>query len=226
MQVCSLMILSSKMIKFLWKKIHLILFLKVAKMIGAPPGYIGHDQGGQLTKKLKECPNAVVLFDEVRACYFSSFELVSLQSSCHLDALQSYNTQTGHRPDHIWSRVWDWPYWNAETTFIVTLKKNLGLEIDTRKICEFAGEFGKLRVRKMSSSKLLRVRIIQTCGKNLLLEKILLAKLCKWTEKLTSSPVSYYKHCGKISIRSVSCILVMFIPDCNFRIFRHDVCCS
>ena len=35
-------------------------------MIGAPPGYIGHDQGGQLTKKLKECPNAVVLFDEVR----------------------------------------------------------------------------------------------------------------------------------------------------------------
>ena len=39
---------------------------KVAKMIGAPPGYTGHDQGGQLTKKLKECPNAVVLFDEVR----------------------------------------------------------------------------------------------------------------------------------------------------------------
>ena len=35
-------------------------------MIGSPPGYIGHDQGGQLTKKLKECPNAVVLFDEVR----------------------------------------------------------------------------------------------------------------------------------------------------------------
>ena len=42
------------------------LSFKVAKMIGAPPGYIGHDQGGQLTKKLKECPNAVVLFDEVR----------------------------------------------------------------------------------------------------------------------------------------------------------------
>ena len=38
---------------------------EVAKMIGAPPGYIGHDQGGQLTKRLRECPNAVVLFDEV-----------------------------------------------------------------------------------------------------------------------------------------------------------------
>ena len=34
-------------------------------MIGSPPGYIGHDQGGQLTKKLKECSDAVVLFDEV-----------------------------------------------------------------------------------------------------------------------------------------------------------------
>ncbi|XP_022904818.1 mitochondrial disaggregase-like [Onthophagus taurus] len=38
---------------------------EVAKLIGAPPGYIGHDEGGQLTKKLKKCPNAVVLFDEV-----------------------------------------------------------------------------------------------------------------------------------------------------------------
>ncbi|XP_066018041.1 mitochondrial disaggregase-like [Pocillopora verrucosa] len=38
---------------------------EVAKMIGAPPGYLGHDQGGQLTKELIKCPNAVVLFDEV-----------------------------------------------------------------------------------------------------------------------------------------------------------------
>lgn len=34
-------------------------------MIGAPPGYIGHDDGGQLTKQLRKCPGAVVLFDEV-----------------------------------------------------------------------------------------------------------------------------------------------------------------
>ncbi|XP_055939910.1 caseinolytic peptidase B protein homolog isoform X1 [Argiope bruennichi] len=38
---------------------------EVAKLIGSPPGYIGHDDGGQLTKQLKACPNAVVLFDEV-----------------------------------------------------------------------------------------------------------------------------------------------------------------
>ncbi|GIY03088.1 caseinolytic peptidase B protein homolog, partial [Caerostris extrusa] len=38
---------------------------EVAKLIGSPPGYVGHDDGGQLTKQLKACPNAVVLFDEV-----------------------------------------------------------------------------------------------------------------------------------------------------------------
>ncbi|XP_054163314.1 caseinolytic peptidase B protein homolog [Oppia nitens] len=42
---------------------------EVAKFIGSPPGYIGHDDGGQLTKALKECPNAVVLFDEVEKAH-------------------------------------------------------------------------------------------------------------------------------------------------------------
>ena len=43
----------------------MLIFLQVAKLIGAPPGYVGHDDGGQLTKRLKKCPTAVVLFDEV-----------------------------------------------------------------------------------------------------------------------------------------------------------------
>jgi len=38
---------------------------EVAKLIGAPPGYVGHEDGGQLTKRLKQNPEAVVLFDEV-----------------------------------------------------------------------------------------------------------------------------------------------------------------
>eukprot|EP00088_Acartia_fossae_P017919 TRINITY_DN20264_c0_g1_i1.p1 TRINITY_DN20264_c0_g1~~TRINITY_DN20264_c0_g1_i1.p1 ORF type:complete len:617 (-),score=126.48 TRINITY_DN20264_c0_g1_i1:288-2138(-) len=38
---------------------------EVAKLIGSPPGYVGHDDGGQLTKRLRENPDAVVLFDEV-----------------------------------------------------------------------------------------------------------------------------------------------------------------
>ena len=43
-------------------------------MIGSPPGYIGHDQGGQLTKKLRECSDGVVLFDEV--VIFVRFDLI------------------------------------------------------------------------------------------------------------------------------------------------------
>ncbi|XP_067363918.1 mitochondrial disaggregase isoform X2 [Channa argus] len=38
---------------------------EVAKFIGSPPGYVGHEEGGQLTKLLRASPNAVVLFDEV-----------------------------------------------------------------------------------------------------------------------------------------------------------------
>ncbi|XP_064486483.1 mitochondrial disaggregase-like [Ornithodoros turicata] len=38
---------------------------EVAKLIGSPPGYIGHDEGGQLTQRLRDFPNAVVLLDEV-----------------------------------------------------------------------------------------------------------------------------------------------------------------
>jgi hypothetical protein len=38
---------------------------EVAKFIGAPPGYVGHQEGGQLTEALIKAPNAVVLFDEV-----------------------------------------------------------------------------------------------------------------------------------------------------------------
>lgn len=38
---------------------------EVAKFIGSPPGYVGHEEGGHLTKQLRQFPNAVVLFDEV-----------------------------------------------------------------------------------------------------------------------------------------------------------------
>ena len=41
----------------------------VARLIGAPPGYVGYDQGGQLTTAVKERPYAVVLFDEVEKAH-------------------------------------------------------------------------------------------------------------------------------------------------------------
>lgn len=42
---------------------------EVSKFIGAPPGYAGYDDGGQLTKRLRRCPNAIVLFDEVEKAH-------------------------------------------------------------------------------------------------------------------------------------------------------------
>ncbi len=41
----------------------------VARLIGAPPGYIGHDEGGQLTEAVRRKPYAVVLFDEIEKAH-------------------------------------------------------------------------------------------------------------------------------------------------------------
>ncbi len=41
----------------------------VSKFIGAPPGYVGHEEGGQLTEKLRRSPYAVVLFDEIEKAH-------------------------------------------------------------------------------------------------------------------------------------------------------------
>ncbi|CAH8521017.1 unnamed protein product [Schistosoma mattheei] len=42
---------------------------EVSKFIGSPPGYVGHEEGGQLTRALAACPNAVVLFDETEKAH-------------------------------------------------------------------------------------------------------------------------------------------------------------
>jgi len=38
-------------------------------LIGAPPGYVGHDEGGQLTEAVRRRPYSVVLFDEVEKAH-------------------------------------------------------------------------------------------------------------------------------------------------------------
>ncbi len=40
-----------------------------ARLIGSPPGYVGHEQGGQLTDKLTKCPEAIVLLDEIEKAH-------------------------------------------------------------------------------------------------------------------------------------------------------------
>jgi ATP-dependent Clp protease ATP-binding subunit ClpB len=41
----------------------------VARLIGAPPGYIGYDEGGQLTEAVRRRPYAVILFDEIEKAH-------------------------------------------------------------------------------------------------------------------------------------------------------------
>lgn len=41
----------------------------VSKIIGSPPGYIGFDNGGQLTEKVRRKPYSVILFDEIEKAH-------------------------------------------------------------------------------------------------------------------------------------------------------------
>ena len=48
----------------------------VSKMIGSPPGYVGHDDGGQLSEKVRRNPFSVVLFDEVEKAHPDVFNIL------------------------------------------------------------------------------------------------------------------------------------------------------
>ena len=41
----------------------------VARLVGAPPGYVGYDEGGQLTEAVRRRPYSVVLLDEVEKAH-------------------------------------------------------------------------------------------------------------------------------------------------------------
>ncbi|TDC93707.1 ATP-dependent chaperone ClpB [Saccharopolyspora aridisoli] len=48
----------------------------VSRLVGAPPGYVGHDQGGQLTESVRRRPYSVVLFDEVEKAHSDVFDVL------------------------------------------------------------------------------------------------------------------------------------------------------
>ncbi|WP_163531213.1 AAA family ATPase, partial [Klebsiella oxytoca] len=41
----------------------------VARLIGAPPGYVGYDEGGQLTERIRRRPYSVILLDEIEKAH-------------------------------------------------------------------------------------------------------------------------------------------------------------
>lgn len=48
----------------------------VARLIGAPPGYVGYEEGGQLTEAIRRRPYAVILFDEIEKAHYDVFNLL------------------------------------------------------------------------------------------------------------------------------------------------------
>lgn len=48
----------------------------VAKFIGSPPGYVGHEEGGQLTEKIRRRPYSVILFDEIEKAHPEVFNIM------------------------------------------------------------------------------------------------------------------------------------------------------
>lgn len=48
----------------------------VSRLIGAPPGYVGHEEGGQLTEVVRRRPYSVVLFDEIEKAHHDVFNIL------------------------------------------------------------------------------------------------------------------------------------------------------
>ncbi len=47
----------------------------VARLIGAPPGYVGYEEGGQLTEQVRRHPYSVILFDEIEKAHPDVFNI-------------------------------------------------------------------------------------------------------------------------------------------------------
>ena len=47
-----------------------------SRLIGAPPGYVGYEEGGQLTESIRRRPYAVILFDEIKKAHIDAFNIL------------------------------------------------------------------------------------------------------------------------------------------------------
>jgi len=81
----------------------------ISKLVGAPPGYVGYDEGGQLTEKVKNKPYCVILFDEVEKAHKDIFTVL-------LQILDD-----GHVTDSLGRKI------NFKNTLII-LTSNLGVK--------------------------------------------------------------------------------------------------
>lgn len=91
----------------------------VSRLIGSPPGYVGYDEGGQLTEKIKNNPFSVVLFDEIEKAHKDVFNIL-------LQILDE-----GHLTDSFGRKV------NFTNTIII-MTSNIG----AKKVSDFGGGVG------------------------------------------------------------------------------------
>jgi ATP-dependent Clp protease ATP-binding subunit ClpC len=114
----------------------------VSKLIGSPPGFVGYDEGGQLTEKVKNNPFSVILFDEIEKAHKDVFNLL-------LQILDE-----GHLTDSFGRKV-------NFTNCLVIMTSNIG----AKKVSEFGGGVGfstsssevqKYEVRKSMIQKALK----------------------------------------------------------------------
>jgi ATP-dependent Clp protease ATP-binding subunit ClpB len=90
----------------------------VARLIGAPPGYVGYDEGGQLTEAVRRRPYSVILFDEIEKAHHDVFNVM-------LQILDDGRLTDGH------GRTVDFK------NTIVTMTSNVG----SHRILEYRGAF-------------------------------------------------------------------------------------
>ena len=115
----------------------------VSKMIGSPPGYVGHEDGGQLSEKVRRNPFSVILFDEIEKAHPDVFNIL-------LQVLDD-----GHITDSQGRKV------DFKNTIII-MTSNAGAQsiIEPKKLCFGAKEDEKQDHERMKASVMEEVKRI------------------------------------------------------------------
>ncbi|WP_417608657.1 ATP-dependent Clp protease ATP-binding subunit [Owenweeksia hongkongensis] len=114
----------------------------ISRLVGAPPGYVGYEEGGQLTEKVRRKPYSVVLLDEIEKAHPDVFNLL-------LQALDD-----GHMTDSLGRKV------DFKNTIII-MTSNIG----TRQLKDFGGGVGFGTAAKTSNPSDVAKGVIETALK-------------------------------------------------------------
>jgi ATP-dependent Clp protease ATP-binding subunit ClpB len=107
----------------------------VSRLIGAPPGYVGYDEGGQLTEAVRRRPYSVVLFDEIEKAHHDVFNTL-------LQVLDDGRLTDGQGRTVDFKNV------------IVIMTSNIG----SHRILEYRGAFEGEEYRRMKDAVLMELR--------------------------------------------------------------------